>query len=258
MWDLSGHALLDFHLNGGTFNLGHRNPEVIAALVAALDEVDIGNHHFASPARARLGEELARLTPGDLAYSVFTQRRQRGDRRRDQERPPRDRPPAAGGARRRLPRAHRPSAAAGDERARAASCPTSRTTSRRCRSATWARSSRPWRAATSRRSAGDGAGDVRLPRAAGRLPARRQGGGRGGRRALVADEVQAGLGRTGRSGASSTSGGARPAGRRQGPLRRHLPAAASSSRSAPPAGCTSSAGATCRRSAARSSAAAWR
>ena len=72
MWDLSGHALLDFHLNGGTFNLGHRNPEVIAALVGALDEVDIGNHHFASPARARLGEELARLTPGDLTYSVFT------------------------------------------------------------------------------------------------------------------------------------------------------------------------------------------
>jgi acetylornithine/succinyldiaminopimelate/putrescine aminotransferase len=71
MWDLSGRALLDFHLNGGTFNLGHRNPEVIAALVEALDEVDIGNHHFASPARAALGEELARLTPGDLQYSVF-------------------------------------------------------------------------------------------------------------------------------------------------------------------------------------------
>jgi len=72
MWDLSGHALLDFHLNGGTFNLGHRNPDVIQTLVAALDEVDIGNHHFASPGRAALAEELARLTPGDLNYAVFT------------------------------------------------------------------------------------------------------------------------------------------------------------------------------------------
>jgi acetylornithine/succinyldiaminopimelate/putrescine aminotransferase len=71
VWDLSGRSLLDFHLNGGTFNLGHRNPEVIAALVEALGEVDIGNHHFASPARAALGVELARLTPGDLTYAVF-------------------------------------------------------------------------------------------------------------------------------------------------------------------------------------------
>ncbi len=71
MWDLSGHELMDFHLNGGTFNLGHRNPEVIATLVAALGEVDIGNHHFASADRGRLAELLADTAPGDLTYSVF-------------------------------------------------------------------------------------------------------------------------------------------------------------------------------------------
>lgn len=71
MWDLSGHELMDFHLNGGTFNLGHRNPEVIAALVAALDEVDIGNHHFASVDRAALAERLAACAPGAMPYSVF-------------------------------------------------------------------------------------------------------------------------------------------------------------------------------------------
>lgn len=71
MWDLSGHELMDFHLNGGTFNLGHRNPEVIAALVAALDEVDIGNHHFASVDRAALAERLAACAPGEMPYSVF-------------------------------------------------------------------------------------------------------------------------------------------------------------------------------------------
>ena len=71
MWDLSGHELMDFHLNGGTFNLGHRNPEVIATLVGALDEVDIGNHHFASVDRAALAEQLAACAPGVMPYSVF-------------------------------------------------------------------------------------------------------------------------------------------------------------------------------------------
>ena len=27
LWDLAGHELQDLHLNGGTFSLGHRNPE---------------------------------------------------------------------------------------------------------------------------------------------------------------------------------------------------------------------------------------
>jgi putrescine aminotransferase len=71
LWDLDGHELLDLHLNGGTFNLGHRNPEVLTTLTEAMAELDIGNHHFASAARAQLGRELARLTPGDLTYSVF-------------------------------------------------------------------------------------------------------------------------------------------------------------------------------------------
>jgi len=31
--DIDGHSVFDVHLNGGTFNLGHRNPEVIASLV---------------------------------------------------------------------------------------------------------------------------------------------------------------------------------------------------------------------------------
>jgi acetylornithine/succinyldiaminopimelate/putrescine aminotransferase len=71
IWDLDGHELVDLHLNGGTFNLGHRNPEVIDAMRDAAAELDIGNHHFASLARAELAEQLARLTPGDLTYSVF-------------------------------------------------------------------------------------------------------------------------------------------------------------------------------------------
>jgi len=71
IWDVDGHELLDVHLNGGTYNLGHRNPEVLEALEQALRELDIGNHHFPSEARAELAERLAQLTPGDLHYSVF-------------------------------------------------------------------------------------------------------------------------------------------------------------------------------------------
>jgi putrescine aminotransferase len=71
IWDVEGRELLDYHLNGGVYNLGHRNPEVLAALHSALETLDIGNHHFPSLARAELGETLARLTPGDLQFSIF-------------------------------------------------------------------------------------------------------------------------------------------------------------------------------------------
>ncbi|MFO7965268.1 MAG: aminotransferase class III-fold pyridoxal phosphate-dependent enzyme [Desulfobacterales bacterium] len=69
MWDLDGHELMDFHLNGGTFNLGHRNPEIMKTLTRALTELDIGNHHFPSEARADLAEKLAAAT--GLHYTVF-------------------------------------------------------------------------------------------------------------------------------------------------------------------------------------------
>jgi acetylornithine/succinyldiaminopimelate/putrescine aminotransferase len=69
--DVDGRSWLDLHLNGGVFNLGHRNPELVAALVEALDELDIGNHHFPSVERALLAEQLVALTPG-ARYAVFS------------------------------------------------------------------------------------------------------------------------------------------------------------------------------------------
>jgi len=70
-WDLDGRRLFDVHINGGTFSLGHRHPEIVAALREGAGRYDIGNHHFPSGPRARLAETLARLTPGDLQYTVF-------------------------------------------------------------------------------------------------------------------------------------------------------------------------------------------
>ena len=72
VWDaVSGKRLINCHANGGVFNLGHRNPQVIHALIDALAELDIGNHHLISEQRAVLAEKLASLMPGDLTYAVF-------------------------------------------------------------------------------------------------------------------------------------------------------------------------------------------
>ena len=69
-WDLDGREYMDFHLNGGTYSLGHRNPRLLATLRESLEYADIGNHHFTNPPRAELAERLAQAT--GLQYSVFT------------------------------------------------------------------------------------------------------------------------------------------------------------------------------------------
>ncbi|KMY53776.1 ornithine--oxo-acid aminotransferase [Bacillus sp. FJAT-27231] len=71
-YDMDGKQLMNAHLNGGTYNLGHRNPEIIAALKEATDYFDIGNHHFPSMARAQLAEDLAACTPEGLKYTIFS------------------------------------------------------------------------------------------------------------------------------------------------------------------------------------------
>jgi acetylornithine/succinyldiaminopimelate/putrescine aminotransferase len=71
IYDVEGKRLIDVHLNGGTYNLGHRNPEVVAAVTAAMQHFDIGNHHFPSLARTALSEALVRTGPPGLTKVVF-------------------------------------------------------------------------------------------------------------------------------------------------------------------------------------------
>jgi len=71
-WDIDGRKLFDVHINGGTYNLGHRNSEIIDAITDALGVYDIGNHHFVSIARTNLAEKLVKLTPGNMHYTIFT------------------------------------------------------------------------------------------------------------------------------------------------------------------------------------------
>jgi acetylornithine/succinyldiaminopimelate/putrescine aminotransferase len=71
IYDVEGKRLIDVHLNGGTYNLGHRNPEVMAAVTAAMQHFDIGNHHFPSLARTALAEALVATAPPGLTKVIF-------------------------------------------------------------------------------------------------------------------------------------------------------------------------------------------
>ena len=71
LYDMDGRRLIDVHLNGGTYNLGHRNPELIEVLNAGARRFDMGNHHFPALARTALAEALAACTPEGLQYTIY-------------------------------------------------------------------------------------------------------------------------------------------------------------------------------------------
>jgi acetylornithine/succinyldiaminopimelate/putrescine aminotransferase len=71
LWDMSGRRLIDMHLNGGTYSLGHRNPEVIQALSEGMKHFDVGNHHFPSVARTALAQRLVETAPASISKVAF-------------------------------------------------------------------------------------------------------------------------------------------------------------------------------------------
>ncbi|WP_214316968.1 class-III pyridoxal-phosphate-dependent aminotransferase [Nonomuraea sediminis] len=71
LYDVTGKRLIDVHLNGGTYNIGHRNAEVVAAVRQAMDRFDIGNHHFPSLARTALAERLIQTAPPGLSKVIY-------------------------------------------------------------------------------------------------------------------------------------------------------------------------------------------
>jgi acetylornithine/succinyldiaminopimelate/putrescine aminotransferase len=71
IYDVSGKRLIDVHLNGGTYNLGHRNAEVVQAITVAMQHFDIGNHHFPSLARTALAEALVTSAPANLTKVIY-------------------------------------------------------------------------------------------------------------------------------------------------------------------------------------------
>lgn len=72
LFDMDGRRLIDMHLNGGTYNLGHRHPELVEVLKAGTERFDMGNHHFPALARTALAEALAACAPGpDFHYTAY-------------------------------------------------------------------------------------------------------------------------------------------------------------------------------------------
>lgn len=70
LYDMSGKRLIDLHLNGGTYNFGHRNPELVATLKSGLDYFDMGNHWFPSVARAAFAKLLIGTAP-HMQYVIY-------------------------------------------------------------------------------------------------------------------------------------------------------------------------------------------
>ncbi len=72
LFDMDGQRLIDMHLNGGTYNLGHRHPELVEVLKAGTERFDMGNHHFPALARVALAEALRATAPGpDFKYTAY-------------------------------------------------------------------------------------------------------------------------------------------------------------------------------------------
>ena len=78
--DMDGRRLIDVHLNGGTYNLGHRNAELIEVLNAGAKRFDMGNHHFPAIARApRLQRRSSTARPTGHEIHDLRSRGRRGD-----------------------------------------------------------------------------------------------------------------------------------------------------------------------------------
>jgi len=71
VWDVHGRAYIDCACGPAIFNIGHRHPRVLAAVREQLDRIPMSVRTMPSAPQAELAERLAVLSPGDLQYSFF-------------------------------------------------------------------------------------------------------------------------------------------------------------------------------------------
>ena len=70
-YDNHGKRYLDCLGGYGIFNVGHRHPKVINAVKAQLDQVCLHSQDLLNPWAAHLASQLAAIAPGDLQYSFL-------------------------------------------------------------------------------------------------------------------------------------------------------------------------------------------
>jgi taurine--2-oxoglutarate transaminase len=71
-WDANGKRYLDFNSQLMSVNIGHGDPRVIRAIKEQADRLVYANPYMATEPRARLGQMLAEIAPGDLNKAFFT------------------------------------------------------------------------------------------------------------------------------------------------------------------------------------------
>ena len=71
-WTPEGQRFLDFNSQLMCVNIGHSHPRVVQAIQEQAARLAYANPFMATEARARLGVELARVTPGDIDCFFFT------------------------------------------------------------------------------------------------------------------------------------------------------------------------------------------
>ena len=69
--DIHGKEYLDFSGGPAVFNVGHRHPKVVQAVKEQLDRMPMSVRAMPRKAEADLAELLAQITPGDLQFTFF-------------------------------------------------------------------------------------------------------------------------------------------------------------------------------------------
>lgn len=70
--DVNGKQYLDMLGGFGIYNVGHRHPKVLQAVRAQLDKQAIHSQELIDPLRTYLAHLVSLITPGDLQYAFFT------------------------------------------------------------------------------------------------------------------------------------------------------------------------------------------
>jgi taurine---2-oxoglutarate transaminase len=71
-WTPEGKRYLDFNSQLMCTNIGHGHPAVVAAIQRQAEQLAYANPFMATEPRARLGQKLAEITPGDIDTFFFT------------------------------------------------------------------------------------------------------------------------------------------------------------------------------------------
>ena len=71
-WDANGKRYFDFNSQLMCTNIGHQDKRVIKAIKDQADTLCYANPYMATEPRAKLGQRLAELAPGDLKKVFFT------------------------------------------------------------------------------------------------------------------------------------------------------------------------------------------